>query len=105
MNAGRYVARAANVAARMIGGEMMIMSGRDSSLFSLNETASVLWQSADGMTTLDQIALALCRDFEVDREEALRDLQVVAEALAGHGILLLSDAPISDAVPVTKVSP
>jgi hypothetical protein len=97
MSAARYLARAANVAARMIGGEMMIMSGRDSSLFSLNETASTLWQAADGMTTVDQIARAICREFEVDPDTALRDLQEVAQALAGHGILVFSDTPIPDA--------
>lgn len=105
MSATRYVARAANVAARLIGGEMMIMSGRDSSLFSLNETASALWQAADGVTPVDQIALAICRDFEVDAETALRDLQEVAEALAGYGIVLLSDSPIPDAASAAKASP
>jgi hypothetical protein len=104
MSETRYVARAANVAARMIGGEMMIMSGRDSSLFSLNETASTLWQAADGMTPMDQIALAICREFEIDEGTALRDLQEVAEALARHGILVLSDAPVPAAEP-TKASP
>ena len=47
-----YVARNPRVAARMLGGEMMIMSARDSTLFTLNETASVLWQAADGATPL-----------------------------------------------------
>jgi hypothetical protein len=105
MSATRYVARAANVAARMIGGEMMIMSGRDSSLFSLNETASTLWQAADGKTPVEQIALAICREFEVDLDTALRDLHEVAGALAGHGILVLSDTPIPDADALTKASP
>ena len=35
---------AKEVAARMMGGEMMIMSARDSTLFNLNETASAIWQ-------------------------------------------------------------
>lgn len=105
MNSDPYVARAANVAARMIGGEMMIMSGRDSSLFSLNETASALWQAADGKTTLEQIALRICGDFEVDLQTALRDVQQVAEDLARHGILCLSDSPIADAALASKVSP
>ena len=48
-----YIARRKQVAARMLGGEMMIMSARDSTLFSLNETASAIWQAADGSTPLD----------------------------------------------------
>ena len=36
----KYIVRSENLAARMLGGEMMIMSAADSTLFSLNETAS-----------------------------------------------------------------
>ena len=106
MNANRYVARAANVAARMIGGEMMIMSGLDSSLYSLNETASVLWQAADGVTPLAQIVdQRICRDYDVDPADALRDVEEFAEDLARHGILLLSDSPLPGAGPRSKASP
>lgn len=105
MNANRYVARASNVAARMIGGEMMIMSGADSSLFSLNETASVLWQAADGVTPLAQIVERhICGDYAVDPATALRDAEELAEDLARHGILVLSDAPLADA-PLSESGP
>jgi hypothetical protein len=67
MNKERYIARATNVAARMIGGEVMIMSGLDSSLFSLNATASVLWQAADGVTPLSpSSSSAFALRFEVN---------------------------------------
>jgi hypothetical protein len=95
MSATRYIARAENVAARMIGGEMMIMSGRDSSLFSLNATASALWQAADGRTPLAQLVEAhICSAFEVDLATALADAEEMAANLAGHGILRISDSPI-----------
>ena len=42
MNNHRYVARSSEIAARRLGNEMMIMSGRDSTLFSLNEVATVM---------------------------------------------------------------
>ena len=50
-----YLARNPRVAARSLDGEMMIMSGRDSTLFTLNKTATILWQAADGATPLDEI--------------------------------------------------
>ena len=91
----RYVARSPDVAARRIGGELMIMSGRDSSLFSLNETAAALWEAADGTTPLAGIVeREICERFEVDRDEALRDAEALAEELAQHGILIVSEAPI-----------
>ena len=49
-----YIARSKEVAARMLDGEMMIMFARDSTLFSLNETASAIWKAADGVTPLSR---------------------------------------------------
>ncbi len=90
-----FVARARNVAARMIGGEMMVMSGRDSSLFSLNATASILWEAVDGVTPLSRIVEGhIVTAFDVDRESALKDAEEVVRDLAGHGILTLSETPI-----------
>jgi hypothetical protein len=90
-----YVARATNVAARMIGGEMMIMSGRDSSLFSLNPTAAAIWLAADGVTPLAALVEThICADYEVEPAEALRDAEEMVRDLASHGILRVSDSPI-----------
>ena len=35
-----YIARSTEIAARVLGGEMMIMSARDSTLFNLNDVAT-----------------------------------------------------------------
>ena len=91
-----YIARSREIAARELDGEMMIMSARDSTLFSLNETASAIWQAADGSTPLaDIVARVVCPEFDVTPEEALKDAQDFARQLAEHGILLVSDRPIS----------
>jgi hypothetical protein len=90
-----YMARDPRVAARGLDGEMMIMSGRDSTLFTLNRTATILWQAADGATPLDEIvAQRICPEFEVEPAEALRDAETLARELAGHGILQVSEEPI-----------
>jgi hypothetical protein len=93
-----YIARVKEVAARSIGGEIMIMSARDSTLFSLNETATAIWQAADGVTPLAEIVRQhVCVNFEVDPAAALRDAEELVEGLAKHGILKLSDQPIMEA--------
>lgn len=90
-----YLARNPRVAARSLGGEMMIMSGRDSTLFTLNKTATILWQSADGATPLDEIVeRKICPEFEVEPAEALHDAETLARELAGHEILQISEQPI-----------
>lgn len=90
-----YLSRNPKVAARSIDGEMMIMSGRDSTLFTLNKTATILWQSADGTTPLHQIVQNnICSEFEIDASTALADAEELARNLAKHEILQISDVPI-----------
>ncbi len=93
-----YMARNPRVAARSLDGEMMIMSGRDSTLFTLNKTATILWQSADGTTPLEEIVkIRICSEFEVDPVEALQDAETLARQLASHEILQISEDPIPQA--------
>ena len=74
---------------------MMIMSATDSTFFSLNEVASVIWQAADGHTPLSDIVSGrICSEFEVDPELAARDAESFVDELSRHGILLVSDQPI-----------
>ena len=91
-----FVARNPRAAARSLDGEMMIMSAHDSTLFTLNKTATILWQSADGATPLDEIVeKKICAEFEVEPTEALADAEALARDLAGHEILQISEAPIT----------
>ncbi|MGB7283782.1 MAG: PqqD family protein [Candidatus Acidiferrum sp.] len=91
-----YVARASKIAARMMGDEMMIMMGPESTLFTLNEVASVIFNAADGATPLDEIVAArVCSEYEVELEVAMKDAEHLVRELAGHGVLLVSDKPIA----------
>ena len=89
--------RAANLASRVLKGEAIIMNPVDSSLFSLNETATAIWEAADGRTTLQEIVdHDVCPQFDVDRDSALRDAQQLVEALAEQSILHLSETPADE---------
>lgn len=91
-----YIARTTDVAARMVGGEMMIMSARDSTLFSLNDVASTIWQAADGITPLSQIVeTVVCAQYDVTPEVALPEAEKLVADLAEHGVLIVSEQPIS----------
>jgi hypothetical protein len=91
----KYIAKSSALAARMLGGEMMIMSATDSTFFSLNEVASVIWQAADGHTPLSEIvSKRICSEFEVSPELAARDAEQFVDELSKHGILLVSNQPI-----------
>jgi len=91
----KYIARSTEIAARLLGGEMIVMSAVDSSLVTLNEPATAIWESADGVTPLRAIVdRAVCQVFDVDPEVAYRDAETFVTGLASHGVLLLSDSPI-----------
>ena len=91
-----YIARSHEIAARELDGEMMIMSARDSTLFSLNELGTIIWQAADGATPLEEIvAQKICLEYDVEPAEALKDAETFVRELAEHGIMLLSDRPIA----------
>jgi len=95
-----FVARNPRLAARSLDGEMMIMPGRDSTLFTLNKTATILWQAADGNTPLQEIVeRRICTEFEVEPAQALHDAETLARELAGHDILQISEEPIQQPNP------
>lgn len=94
----KYIARSTAIAARILGGEMMIMSATDSTFFTLNEVATAIWQGADGLTPLSEIVGdRVCSQFEIEPATALSDAQQFVEELAQHGILIVSDTPIREA--------
>jgi hypothetical protein len=100
-----YVARNTRVAARSLDGEMMIMSGKDSTLFTLNKTATIIWQAADGATPLDEIVeRRICPEYDVEPAAALQDAEVLARELAAHGILDVSEDPIRSVNPPVNPS-
>jgi hypothetical protein len=100
-----YIAKTTDVAARMVGGEMMIMSARDSTLFSLNDVASTIWNAADGVTPLAEIVeKVVCAEYDVDLERALPEAQTLVEDLASHGVLIVSDRPIVSANSAERAS-
>jgi Coenzyme PQQ synthesis protein D (PqqD) len=95
--AEKYIARSSQIAARLVGGEMMVMSAVDSTFFTLNEVASAIWQAADGRTPLSEIvANRVCQEFDVDPERAQRGADHFVDELSQHGILLVSDQPMTE---------
>ena len=95
MNA-KYIARSSAIAARKLGEEMIVMSAVNSTLFTLNEVATVIWQAADGKTPLAEIVQGtVCREYDVAPDLAYQDAEALVNDLAGHGILLVSEQPIS----------
>lgn len=91
-----YVARNTAIAARALGEETMVMSAADSTLFTLDEVASVIWEAADGKTPLDRIvADKICAQYDITPDVAFQDAKALVENLVQHGILRVSDQPLA----------
>ena len=96
-----YIAPGDGLAARALGGEMVVMVAASARLLTLNETASRLFQAADGLTPLRRIvAERICADFEVGFEQAYADAVQCAEGLAAAGVLRLGPDPLPPPEPV-----
>jgi hypothetical protein len=98
MNPGDiYIKPSRDIAARRMEDEMVIMSVKDSRVFSLNPTATRIWSAADGATPLREIvARAVVSEFDVDGDTAYQDAVELVEELAQEGILLLADHPFGE---------
>ena len=91
----KYIKPSRDIAARMLDDEMVVMSIRDSRVFSLNTTASRIWNAADGATPLREIvARTVVTEFEVEPDIAYQDALVLIDDLAREGILQVADHPI-----------
>jgi Coenzyme PQQ synthesis protein D (PqqD) len=91
-----YIAKSPMAASRQLGGEVIIMSAIDSTLFTLNEVASVIWKCADGATPLHEIVeTKICAEFDVDFTMAFADAERLVFELAEQRVLLLSEQPLN----------
>ncbi|HSY64030.1 MAG TPA: PqqD family protein [Terriglobales bacterium] len=82
---------------------MMIMSAVDSTFFTLNEVATLIWQAADGRTPLSSIVNdKIWPEFEVNLDQASRDAEEFVSDLCQHGILTMSEQPILNSLPAPE---
>ncbi len=96
MFAQTYLAKSTAIASRILGDETIIMSTVDSTVFVLNPTGTVIWEAADGNTPLSRIVEEkVCVEFDVTIEQASADAKEFVDELAEHGILVVSDGPVS----------
>jgi coenzyme PQQ synthesis protein D (PqqD) len=93
-----YIARSSAIAARMLAGEMMVMNLQNSTFYTLNPVATEIWQAADGRTPLREIVEGrICGEFDITPEQAQKDAAEFVADLSAHGILQVSDHPITGA--------
>jgi hypothetical protein len=92
-----YLQRVPTVAYRRLGQEIIVMSASDSTLFTLNEVASLIWEAADGRTPISEIVRdRICEEFDVDFNQASQDAAALVQELQARGLLTTSGKPVEN---------
>ena len=81
------IQRQKDVAWRMIDGEAVIITPSDSTMHTLNDVGTRIWELMTGTRSLREVAGVLCAEFEVDRERAEKDTLWFTECLAKKGLI------------------
>lgn len=77
------------IAYRVIDGSAVLVNPEDSTLYTLNEVATRIWELSNGQNTLEEIATAICQEFDVDFDTALRDTKQTIESLTAKQLFTL----------------
>lgn len=91
--AERYLVQNPQAAWRVYDGEAVIVSPEDSTLHTLNEVGTLVWEAADGRTPLSAIVTRICARYDVDAPAAERDVESFVETLRERGLISVLDAP------------
>src|SRR5919109_1068942 len=81
----------ADVKSRPVDEEMVILDRARGLVHQLNRTASFIWERCNGQHTPSEIAAQLCQIFEVDEQDASRDVVATIEQL--QKLSLIEDQP------------
>ena len=89
----RYPMQNPRAAWRVYDDEAVVVSPDDSTLHTLNEVGTLVWEAADGRTPLTAIVGRVCERFDVGAPSAERDVTTFIERLREQGLVTVLDAP------------
>ncbi len=82
-----------DVVAREVAGEAVLLNLASGTYFGLNDTGSMIWQMIEeNSASIAEICDAVEEEYDVEREDAERDVLALVEQLVEHGLLMVEDA-------------
>ena len=96
--AARMFEKDVNCVTRQIGTETIIVPVRASAanlraVYTLNESATELWQRIDGQTSVERIVNAFCSLYDVSPSDAERDVAEFLTLLSSAGLVRAQEDP------------
>jgi hypothetical protein len=82
-----YINRSDKAAYRVIDNEAMVVAPGSNKLYVFNPVGSRIWEMADGEIGIGEVARAICEEFNVTYEQAIKDIIEFAEELSVKGLL------------------
>ena len=81
-----------NVVARKVGDDVVVVPIRHNvgdldSVYTFNEVAARVWSLLDGQRGSDEVLEAICREYDVTRDDAGRDLAELFASLEEAGLI------------------
>ncbi len=89
----RYPVVSAQVAARVVDDQAVLVLADSGEVQILNEVGAVIWELVDGRHSVGEIADKVAADFDVTQEEAFKDVKEFLAKLANAGAIELVDRP------------
>lgn len=80
-----------DVVVQEVEGEFLLLDMKDNKLHQLNRSASMLWEAMDGSRSARELAAVLTEAFEIDEDQALRDVSGTLETLREAGLVEVED--------------
>ena len=86
---------------RQIGDETIIVPIRANAadltaVYTLNESASIVWRHIDGSRSVAELVDILCSEYDVAQPEAERDLMTLIDCLESAGLIGPGDEQTKD---------
>jgi hypothetical protein len=74
-----YFAKRPTVRVKQVGGDTLVLDDQAGEIHQLNQTASLVWQLCDGKTSKEIIVRRMAETFDVDPNDAERDVTAVID--------------------------
>lgn len=86
----RLAPNAADVAAKIMDGEAILINLTDGMYFSLDAAGGLVWELVEARATLQDMASVVSRHYDVDADRAARDVRQLAQELLDARLVLVS---------------
>ena len=80
----------ANVAARRVGEETVILDLESGNYFSLDDIGTRIWELLSQGSSLAEVCTAVLEEYEVDRAQLEQDITALTQELLDQGLILRS---------------